>query len=99
MYNIGKSGEFAKDWGWREWDGKNRENIFVIFPNIQIFSIFAYLVVHTGTGTVHKRTEPVFYGKSARQTPSTEYGTNVSHETSYRQKTSYLTSLLMRSAP
>ena len=61
MHNIGKSGEFAKDWGRREWDGKNRENIFVILPNIQVFSIFAYLVVHTGTGTAHKRTEPVFF--------------------------------------
>lgn len=60
MQNIGKSGEFAKDWGRREWDGKNRENIFVILPNFQVFSIFAYLVVHTGTGTAHKRTEPVF---------------------------------------
>ena len=61
MHNIGKSGEFAKDWGRRKWDGKNKEkNTFVILSYNQCFYIFAYLVVHTGTGTAHKRTEPVF---------------------------------------
>ena len=36
------------------------KNIFVILSYNQCFCIFAYLVVHTGTGTAHKRTEPVF---------------------------------------
>lgn len=36
------------------------KNIFVILSYNQCFCIFAYLVVHTGTGTAHKRTVPVF---------------------------------------
>ena len=46
---------------------KTEKNIFVILSYNQCFCIFAYLVVHTGTGTVHKRAEPVFfYGMSTR---------------------------------
>lgn len=56
MGNLSRIGDGGS--GMAKTEGKN---IFVILSYNQCFCIFAYLVVHTGTGTVHKRTEPVFF--------------------------------------
>lgn len=94
MQNRGNNGEFVKDWGRREWDGKNRENIFVILPNIQVFSIFAYLVVHTGTGTAHKRTEPVFLWKVRQADTLSRIVLNYQSKDSRLNKASHIPDLI-----
>lgn len=63
---------------------KHKTNIFVIFSAILVYLHILLSILEQALSISGRSL--FFYGKSARQTLSTEYGTNVSHEASYRQK-------------